>query len=96
MLTSKQRAYLRSLGNDAEVVLQVGKGSISDAIVKQADDALEALELVKMRVLKNCLESPSDIAAEIADATGSEVVQTIGRNALLYRKAKKPHIELPS
>lgn len=95
VLSSKQRAYLRSLGNDMEVVLQVGKGSISDALLKQADDALEARELIKMRVLKNSADEPAEVAAEIAAATQAEVVQVIGRNALLYRQSQKQRIELP-
>lgn len=95
MLTSRQRAYLRSLGNDLEVVLQVGKGSISAALLKQADDALEARELIKVRVLNNCTDAPSDIIGEIATAVGAEVVQVIGHNGLLYRQAKKTQIELP-
>lgn len=96
MLSSKQRAYLRSLGNDAEVVVQIGKGSVSEAVITQADDALEARELVKIRVLKNCPDSPEEIAAHIAVTTGAEVVRTTGRNSLLYRQSKKnPQIILP-
>jgi RNA-binding protein len=95
VLTSKQRAHLSSLGNDEQVVLQVGKGGIIPTVIKQADDVLAARELVKIRVLKNCVESPAEIAETLAEAVHAEVVKTIGRNSLLYRQAKKARIELP-
>lgn len=95
VLTSKQRAYLSSLGNEEQPVLQVGKGGIDPAVIQQADDVLEARELVKIRVLKNCAESPAEVAHALAEAVHAEVVKTIGRNSLLYRRAKKARIELP-
>lgn len=96
MLTGKQKGYLRSMGNVLEPVIQIGKGGIGDNLVKQTEDTLEARELIKGRVLTNCLEVPKEIATELAVASGSELVQVIGRNFLLYRRAKeKPVIELP-
>jgi RNA-binding protein len=95
VLTSKQRAHLSSLGNDEPAVLQVGKGGMDAAVIKQADDVLEARELVKIRVLKNCAESPAEVAHALAAAVQAEVVKTIGRNSLLYRRSKKARIELP-
>ncbi len=95
MLTSKQRAYLSHLGNNEQAVLQVGKGGIAAALVKQADDVLAARELIKVRVLRNCAETPAEIAGVLAEAVQAEVVKTIGRNSLLYRRAKEAIIELP-
>jgi len=96
LLTGKQKRYLRSLGNELEPILLIGKEEITPNLLKQADDALEARELIKARVLQNCADVPENIAARLAEATTSELVQVIGRNFLLYRKAKeKPRIELP-
>lgn len=95
MLTSKQRAKLRGLANPIETILQVGKGGINDALIKQVNDALAARELIKMRVLDNSPEPLRDIAQQLADSTHSEVVQTIGTRFVLYRRNnKKPVIEL--
>jgi len=95
MLTSKQRAYLRSLGNELEPVFQIGKGGMSEEIVDQLDLVLEARELIKVRVLKTCLDDPAELAEEIAEALDCDVVQKIGRIFLLYRPAVEPKIELP-
>jgi len=96
MLTGKQKRYLRSLGSVQEPVLQIGKGGINENSVVQAQDALEARELIKVRVLNNCLEEPADAAAALAMKGGAEVVQVIGRNFLLFKRSeKKPTIELP-
>jgi RNA-binding protein len=95
MLTSKQRAYLRSLGNELEPVFQIGKGGLSEEFLNQLDAVLEVRELIKVRVLKSCLEDPGDLAEEIAAALDAHVVQKIGRIMLLYRPAEEPQIELP-
>ncbi len=96
MLTGKQKRYLRSLGSVQEPVLQIGKGGINENSVVQAQEALEARELIKVRVLNNCLDEPADVAAALALKSGAEVVQVIGRNFLLFKRAeKKPKIELP-
>ncbi|MDA8441669.1 MAG: ribosome assembly RNA-binding protein YhbY [Peptococcaceae bacterium] len=96
MLTGKQKRYLRSLGNELVPIIQLGKGGLSDNLIKQTTDALAARELIKGRVLNNCLEVPREIAGELAVAVDAELVQVIGRNFLLYRKSKdKPVIELP-
>lgn len=95
MLTSKQRARLRGMANPMETILQVGKGGINDALIKQVDDALTARELIKMRVLETSPESLHEIAEKLAESTASEVVQTIGTRFVLYRRnSKKPVIEL--
>ena len=98
-LTSKQRAQLRGLANGIDTILQVGKDGIGGNLVKQADDALEARELIKGRVLDNNLDYDARLAAEaLAKATRSEVVQVIGTKFVLYReshsKPKEKRIQL--
>ena len=93
MLTSKQRAKLKSIAATTETILQAGKGGVGDQLVKQVDDALTARELVKLHALETAPEEPGTLAQALADATRSEVVQVIGRRMVLYRRnAKKPVI----
>ena len=84
-LSSKQRAYLRSLSNDLDVIVHIGKDGIGDNLVKQANDALEARELIKGRVLENSLLTAREAAEELAVAARCEVVQVIGSKFVLYR-----------
>ncbi|MCR5637119.1 MAG: YhbY family RNA-binding protein [Clostridiales bacterium] len=96
MLTSKQRAYLRSLANGIDTILIVGKGSITEQVIKQADDALTARELIKGKTLETCELSPRETAEKIASAVNCDVVQVIGTKFVLYRKNQKdPKIVLP-
>ena len=100
-LTSKQRAQLRGLANTIDTIVQVGKDGIGENLIKQVDDALEARELIKGRVLDNNLEYDARLAAEeLAKATRSQVVQVIGTKFVLYRqshdKNKKDKIVLVS
>ncbi len=96
MLTSKQRAYLRSLANPIETIVFVGKGGMSDQIIKQVDDALTARELIKGKCLENCPLSSREAADIIAPETDSEVVQVIGSKFVLYRpNPDEPVIQLP-
>ena len=85
-LNSKQRAQLRGLANGIDTILHIGKDGVGPNLVKQADDALEARELIKGRVLENSLLSPREGAEELARATRSEVVQVIGSKFVLYRE----------
>ena len=95
MLTSKQRAYRRSRANSAETILQVGKEGISENLIKQVDDALTARELIKGKVLETAPGFAGEIAAQLAEATGSEVVQVIGMRFVLFRRnLKNPKISL--
>lgn len=95
-MTSKQRAFLRSLAVDIDTIIMVGKGGMSDNIIKQADDALTARELIKGKVLNSSEVTPRNAAEQIAMATSSEVVQVIGTKFVLYRKNKdEPKIVLP-
>ena len=94
-LTSKQRAQLRALASTEDTILHIGKGDLSDAIVKQAADALKARELIKGRVLENSMLTPREAADALAAATKSEVVQVIGSKFVLYkRNEQEPRIEL--
>lgn len=98
-LTSKQRAQLRGLANTIDTILQVGKDGIGENLIKQTDDALEARELIKGRVLDNNIEYDARAAAaELAAATRSHVVQVIGTKFVLYReshsKPKEKRIQL--
>lgn len=96
MITSKQRAYLRSLANVIEPIYQIGKAGLTPEVTEGVSDALEARELVKINVLKNCIEDPKDIANILAERTRSNVVQQIGRKIVLYRPSKdNKTIELP-
>ena len=88
-LTSKQRAQLRGLANNIDTILIVGKDGIGENLVKQANDALEARELIKGRVLENSMLSPREAAEELAPLTRSEVVQVIGTKFVLYRPSHK-------
>ena len=75
--------------------MQIGKSSLTPEIIRAADEALEARELIKISVLKNCFDDPRAIAEMMAERTHSEVVRVIGKKIVLYRAAKKPKIELP-
>ena len=87
-LTSKQRAQLRSLATNLDTIVHVGKDGIGDNLIKQVNDALEARELIKGRVLENNIEYDARLAAQgLAKATRSEVVQVIGTKFVLYRES---------
>ena len=96
MLTSKQRAYLRSLANGEDTIIQIGKSGISENTVKQAAEALKARELVKCRVLESSLLDAASACAELAKRTGSDGVQVIGTRFVLYKaNPESPVIKLP-
>ena len=84
-MTSKQRAYLKSLASNLETIFQIGKGGISNEICFQLGNALEARELIKIKLLETCPTSLKDTANEIAEKTGAEIVQTIGTKIVLFR-----------
>ncbi len=95
-MTSKQRAYLKSLAMKTEPILQIGKATVTPEITKSVDEALEARELIKIHVLKNCFADTREIAGLLAERTHSEVVQVIGKKIVLYRESStKKRIELP-
>ncbi len=88
-LTSKQRAQLRAMAIKIDTILIVGKDGIGENLVKQANDALEAREIIKGKVLENSLMSAREAAEELAPLTRSEVVQVIGTKFVLYRETHK-------
>ncbi len=88
-MTSKQRAYLRSLATAIQPIFQVGKGEITDNMTEQIGNALEARELIKVKVLENSMYSPRDAADIIAEATGADVVTVIGTKFVLYKESEK-------
>jgi len=95
LLTSKQRAYLRSLSQDLDTIFQIGKGGISEEICLQILNALEARELIKARVLENSGYSAREAADEIADSIGCDVVSCVGSKFVLYKESqKKKRIEI--
>ena len=95
-LTGKQKRFLRAMGATMVPVVQIGKAGLAPAIVVSAIEAVNARELIKIRVLQNCFEAPKVVLQMLAERTNSELVQVIGRNGLLYKPSKdKPKIELP-
>lgn len=94
--TSKQRSYLKGLASTQDAIFQIGKSSITPAMVQAIDDAIEKRELIKISVLKNCMDDPNELAKIIAERTRSNVVIVIGKKIVLYRPNKKqPKIVLP-
>ena len=95
-LTTKQRAYLRSQATHIDTIMQIGKGGVGDAMVKTVGDALEARELMKVRVLENSGYTAKEAANEIAEKVGADVVSVVGTKFVLYRESeRKKRIELP-
>ena len=95
-MTSKQRAYLRSMAQNIPAILQIGKNGLNDNLIKQVDDALEARELIKLTLLETIPEEKNILAEELVLKTNSFLVQIIGNKITLFRKKKKnSKIELP-
>lgn len=88
-MTSKQRAYLRSLAMTIEPIFQIGKSGLSENLLKQLDDALEARELIKITVLETAPIDIKELGQSISESTNSILVQIIGKKITLYRKKKK-------
>ena len=95
-MTSKQRAYLKSLASNINPLFNIGKSSLTPEFTEAIAECLEKHELIKIAVLKNCLDDPKEMAQIIAERTHSEVVQVIGKKIVLYRPDKEnPKIILP-
>ena len=96
-MTSKQRAYLKSLAMTTEPIFQIGKSSLTPELTKALDEALAARELIKISVLQNCMDDPHELAQLVGERTRSQVVQVIGKKIVLYREGKddKKKIMLP-
>ena len=96
MLTSKQRAALRGCANQIDTIMQVGKGGITDNLIKTVEDALEARELIKITVLETAGDPPRIIQERLCAITGADGVLVVGRKIVLYRESKdNKQIELP-
>lgn len=89
MLTSKQRATLRSMAANIDTIFQVGKGGVSDEMCRQLEAALEARELIKIKALDNSDYSARDAAEEISEKIGCDVVTVIGNKFVLYKESKE-------
>ena len=96
-MTSKQRAYLKSLAMTMDPIFQIGKASLTPENNKAIAEALEARELIKISVLQNCMDDPKELAQMVAERTKSQVVQVIGKKIVLYKEGKenKKKIMLP-
>ncbi len=88
MLNSRQRAQLRGMANDYETILQIGKSGILETTVKQVVDALEARELIKLKILETCPTTVRQTADLLAEVTNSDVVQVIGSKFILYKESR--------
>ena len=94
-MTTKQRAFLKGLAMNIDPIYQIGKASITPEFTEGIKEALEARELIKVSVLKNCADYPKELANILSERTGSEIVQVIGKKIVLYKRSKKnPKIEI--
>lgn len=89
MITTKQRAYLRSLANSIEPTTQIGKFGIGDTVIDTVEKALEAHELIKLTILETCPETPKEAMVSLCEALNCEAVQVIGRKVVIYRQSSK-------
>lgn len=95
-MTSKQRAYLKGLAMNIEPVFQIGKSGLTPEVTEAVSEAFNTKELIKIAVLKNCMEDPKEIASILGERTKSQVVQVIGKKIVLYKESKNhKKINLP-
>ncbi|MCM1494247.1 MAG: ribosome assembly RNA-binding protein YhbY [Bacteroides sp.] len=87
-MTSKQRAYLKGLAMDMEPIFNVGKASVTPEFMEGIREALEKRELIKIGVLKNCMDDPKELAVLIAERSGAQLVQVIGKKIVLYKESR--------
>ena len=96
MITSKQRAFLRSKANELDAIFQIGKGGINENLIAQLNDVLERRELIKIKVLETALMTAREASEAVCAATGAEPVQCIGTKFVIYRpNSEKPVLVLP-
>lgn len=87
-MTSKQRAYLKGLAMNIEPVFQIGKSGLTPEVTEAVSETFNTRELIKLAVLKNCMEDPREMASVLAERTKSQVVQVIGKKIVLYKESK--------
>lgn len=95
MLTGKQKRYLRGLGHNLNAIFQIGKDGVHQSQIEGIEAALEAHELIKIKILESCNESKNEVAIEISMKTKADVVQILGRTIILYRPSEKGIYKLP-
>jgi RNA-binding protein len=96
MLTGKQKRHLRSLAHHLTPIFQIGKGGYNEQLAKHVEEAIEKRELLKVNLLNNCDEDPREVGALLAEGSGSDLVQVIGKTIVLYKESKDyKTIELP-
>lgn len=96
-MTSKQRSYLKGLASNIDPIFQIGKSSLTPEVTEAVSEAFNTRELIKIAVLKNCMEEPKTLAGILAERTHSQVVQVIGKKIILYKESKEhKKIILPS
>ncbi len=96
MLTGKQKRYLRSQAHHLDPIFQVGKGGVNDQLIRHIEEAIEVRELIKVNILNNNDDDRFEVAEEIAERSGSELVQVIGKTIVLYKESRDhKQIELP-
>lgn len=96
MLTGKQKRFLRSKAHHLQPLFQIGKHGLTESVIEQIEEALEAKELIKVNILQNCGEDKNDIATQLSEREGLEVVQVIGNVLVLYKESiEHKQIELP-
>lgn len=88
MITGKQRSYLKGLANQLDSLVFIGKADLTDTVIKEIDNVLNARELVKVKIQESSLLDPKETANKLADMLGAEFVQAIGRKFVLYRESK--------
>ncbi|MCA1057976.1 ribosome assembly RNA-binding protein YhbY [Rossellomorea aquimaris] len=89
MLTGKQKRFLRSEAHHLNPVFQVGKGGVNDNMIKTVSEAIEVRELMKISILQNCDMDKSEVAEELSEGVGADVVQIIGNTIVLYKESKE-------
>ena len=92
-MTGKERAALRSQAHHLEPVIHIGKESLTPEVTEAIAEAIEARELIKIGVLKNCMDDPNELAQMAAERTGSQVIQVMGKKITLYKYNPKKHKE---
>ena len=88
MLTGKQKRYLRALAVNEKAIFQIGKASLTPEVTAAIEESFNTRELIKVAVLKNCIDDPNEIAQMLAERTRSDVVQVIGKKIVLYKESK--------